>query len=58
MLLTGTPTAAATRIEPALQKTAQRHAPPVTTLPPLDTDSGREKRWDSVSIELTQANTQ
>lgn len=59
MLLTGAPTAAAARIEAALQKTAQRKVTTVGSLPPpLNTNPGGEKRWDSVSIELTQANTQ
>jgi hypothetical protein len=51
MLLPGTTTAAATRIDPALQKAAQRQAATVASLTPLHADSGGEKRWDSVSIE-------
>jgi hypothetical protein len=58
VLLTGTPTAAATRVEPTLQEAAQSQTTTVTSSPPLHTDPGGEKRCGSVSIELAQANTQ
>ena len=58
MLLARATTTAAAWIEPALQKAAQRKAAAVASVAPLDTDPGGEKRYDSVSIELAQANTQ
>ena len=59
MLLAGTATAAAARIEATLQKAAQRKATTVASLAPLDADPGGEKRWNSVSIDkLAQVDTQ
>jgi len=56
--LAGTTTAAAARIEPTLQQTAQRESTTVAAATPLDIDTGRKNRRNGVSIELTQASTQ
>jgi hypothetical protein len=59
MLLVGTATPSAARIEATLQKAAHCKATTVACLAPLDADPGGEKRWNRVSIEeLAQLDTQ
>ena len=58
MLLAGTATAAAARIEPALQKAAQRKVTAVPYAASIDADAGGKKDGDGVPIESTQATTQ
>lgn len=58
VLLARTATAAATRMQPALQKAAQGKVTSVPALSSIDSDAGGKKDGDGLPIEVTQVTTQ